>query len=532
MNLKIIAGLFLLFFLVSMTAAESLIEIPGAVYEVRGAGMAMTNFDKNPRPDMVLMIYDTSQQPNRFRYKIGWNLDANGISKNWSDDKIIPGIGWLTHGSGVAIAQLDNDPRPEMILMIYYYYEENPFRYKIGWNLDTQGVTTHWDKDYTEIKGVGWYAGGADVLVAQLDNNPRPEMIFLAYDSVHDQMNFFRYRVGWNLDKKGKAASWSNYIEGLGVGYAGNGAGIAIARMDDNPRPEFILAAYDYFPNQPSYFRYRVAWNLNLKGVPARWDSINELPGVETVVKGVGISVCNLDADERPELIIMGYYNLFNPKNNVFGYRVLKNKTAAKQIVLEMDKLNNAKWLPKKVTRGETDHNLQSIYKTAGIDLNMVQGKGNIKDLKKGKPYTDAEIHCFLTAHMNKKVPKNKKNAWPMYGAVLSSHVDDIPALTFIHNQQRGFVIFSNECKDEVQYLRTAAHQIGHALNLQHSDGDAWEMPYSTALKGYSLMNPPWKLAEDWNFTWSAASFFHFYQHLSNRWQPHGESALTNCHWK
>jgi hypothetical protein len=159
-----------------------------------------------------------------------------------------------------------------------------------------------------------------------------------------------------------------------------------------------------------------------------------------------------------------------------------------------------------------------------------VRDQGSIPEIKPGKPYTDAEIHCFITTYMNNNVPPDKKGAWPVYGAVLTSHADGIPAMMFTLNQQRGFVIFSNECQDDAQYLRTTAHQIGHTLNLKYSDGDAWEGPYSTALKGYTLMNPSWKLAAHWNFTWSAASFFHFYHHLPNRWQPFAKGKLANCH--
>ena len=43
---------------------------PGQGWEGQGAGLAIANFDADPRPDWLLMAYDNPQQGNSFRYSV------------------------------------------------------------------------------------------------------------------------------------------------------------------------------------------------------------------------------------------------------------------------------------------------------------------------------------------------------------------------------------------------------------------------------------------------------------------------------
>ena len=61
-------------------------------------------------------------------------------------------------------------------------------------------------------------------------------MILMAYDNPVGA-NTLRYKIGWNLDTAGIAASWSGTIEISGVGWEGQGAGIAIGNVDSYNRP-------------------------------------------------------------------------------------------------------------------------------------------------------------------------------------------------------------------------------------------------------------------------------------------------------
>jgi len=247
---------------------NSYIEVGGVGWEGAGAGVAIANLDGNSRPDMVLMAYDNPAQANSFRYKVGWNLNSYGVAERWDNSYIeVGGVGWEGAGAGVAIANLDGDSRPDMVLMAYDNPSEaNSFRYKVGWNLNSNGVAERWDNGYVEVEGVGWEGQGAGIAIVNLDEHSRPEMILMAYDNP-SEANSFRYKVGWNLNNNGVANRWDNsYVEVGGVGWEGAGAGVAIANLDDLTRPEMVLMAYDN-PSEGNTFRYKVLRNLNDNGV-------------------------------------------------------------------------------------------------------------------------------------------------------------------------------------------------------------------------------------------------------------------------
>jgi hypothetical protein len=511
---------------IPVTAEQRSVELPGIGTKIRGIGLTITNLDKKPKPEMILMAYDISRTPADFIYRIGWNLDETGTAAGWSNDIKIPGVSFNAQGAGVSTAQLDKDPRPELILMCYNYIADvNTFRYLIGWNLGPTGETLNWSNNYVEVKGVGWEGSGAGIAVSQLDNNPAPELILMAYDNSYF-VNFFRYRIGWNLDPQGKVQHWSNYQEGLGVGWEGSGAGMSMVQLDQNPRPDMLLLAYDNFPNQPPFFSYRVGWNLDSSGKVDNWSEHIQLPPVPPGVIGADIDVFNLDTDARPEFIVMAYH--VNSANTSFVYRVFKNMAPARKINLVMDKLENVPWPPDHVTREGAKHSLRGIFALAGIDIKPIHQKTSIPDFKLGKPYTDEEIHCLVTAHAGGKGTA-LPGAWSMPAALLTSHIDGIPGMMFNIDGRKCTVVFANQCKDNATYLRTMAQQVGQALNLRYSDGDAWQ-GCLTYRKGSTLMNPTWKLAANWNFTWSAASLSHFYHHLLNQWQPGKKGKFMNCH--
>ncbi|MCU0290006.1 MAG: hypothetical protein MUF15_26915, partial [Acidobacteria bacterium] len=481
MNLKIFSQKFsfmlitLIVVLPCMLISQSAIEVQGFSANAWGAGAAFTNLDSNPRPELILLVYDVAERPNNFHYRIGWNVDKNGTAEHWGDNVIIPGIGWGSLGAGIAVTQLDNDARPEIILMIYLDYEMKDFRYTIGWNLDANGLTTHWDKEYMNIFGcLGWAGAGGGLAVAQLDDNPRPDLILACYDDPQPGMNYFRYLVGWNLDQNGKAAKWHTYREILGMSNVGGGAGIAVAHLDNKPAPELILMDCGIF-DQESFYHYRICRNLNPIAATSDWGDSQKLPGVGPNAAGADIAVFNIDEDARPDFILVANINPFvnsiETGPNKWSYRVVKNIGAAKRMQLEIDKLESVTWPPDQVRRQEATHSLPEIFALAGIQLKTAQNEGNIPDIKKGQPYTDAEIHSFLSSHQNVPIPAD---TYPMYTAALSRHHEGLPGMMVFFGQRRVTTVFTGEYRDDAQYLRSLAHQVGRALNLQYSDGDAW----------------------------------------------------------
>jgi hypothetical protein len=288
-------------------------QVDGVGWEGQGAGVALGQIDADPAPDLVIMAYDNPAGQNNFRYRIGWNLnrDGNPTSQSgvpmtpWSGDIQVDGVGWEGQGAGCRLIDLDGNGRPELILMAYDAPSgANNFRYRVGMNLDVNGNAASWG-NIVEVGGVGWEGQGAGIAFTNLDNNPRPEMLLMAYDNPSGP-NTFRYRVGWNVDAAGNAASWAPYITVPGVGNEGAGADLDVADLDQNGRPDLILLAYDD-PSGPNGYRYRIGWNLDGAGATGDWqDGYVPYTGAGDLGQGAGIAVGNLDGG-RADLLLVAY---------------------------------------------------------------------------------------------------------------------------------------------------------------------------------------------------------------------------------
>src|SRR5579884_1688599 len=289
------------------------ISTPGVGDLGQGAGIAIGNIDNNPAPDIVLLAYDNPAGPNSFRYRIGWNVNRDGIPSTWSEaantpwsaDIQVGGVGNEGQGAGVRLIDLDNNGRPELVLMAY----DNPggpnsFRYKIGRDLTVGGIASSWSATI-EVAGVGDEGQGAGLTFTNLDGNARPELILMAYDNPSGP-NTFRYRVGWNVDTNGHATGWTGIIQVDGVGNEGQGADVDVADLDLNGRPDLIVMAYDN-PAGPNSYRYRIGWNLDAAGNAAEWQSgYVTYPGAGNEGDGGGLAVANLDGG-RTDLLLLAY---------------------------------------------------------------------------------------------------------------------------------------------------------------------------------------------------------------------------------
>lgn len=285
-------------------------QVPGVGWEAQGADVVVTNLDGNPRPDLIFMAYDNPARDNSFRYRVARNVNAVAETANWTSGFIqVAGVGWEGSGAGAAVTNLDGDARPELILMAYDNpARDNSFRYRVGFNLNESGVAANWATNFIQVAGVGWEGQGADVIITSLDADPRPDMVLMAYDNPSRDNNF-RYKVGFNLNATGQAASWSGTVQVNGVGWEGAGAGAAFANLDNDPRPELVLMAYDN-PARDNTFRWRVGWNLNASGVANNWDAgFATVPGLGWEGQGAGLAIANFDGDPRPDWLLMAYDN-------------------------------------------------------------------------------------------------------------------------------------------------------------------------------------------------------------------------------
>jgi hypothetical protein len=506
--------LLMLLFLPAIEAAQQ--EVPGVGPGAEGADLAITNLDGNPRPEMLLMAYGNFEKTSTFRYKIGWNLNANGEAAGWGNFIEVPGISEKSQGAGLAITQLDNNAGPEMILMVYENpAQENSFRYKIGWNLNHTGEAQSWT-GYFQAPGVGWEAEGAGLVITQLDNNQRPDMVLMVYDAPPKEENFFRYKIGWNLDEKGEANRWSSYMETLGISNNGTGAGAAVTQIDSDERPELIFMAHDNVGKQVTFY-YKIGWNVNCQGEAANWSHYQAIPGNNPEARGAGTAVFDLDGEKGPDFIYMAYYPADTAgREAYFRYTVVNNQAPLKNIYLEMDRLETVKWPAEQVSRAGTVHSHQGIYAPAGIRLTAEHDQDAIVDLKAGQPYTDAEVHSLLSTHANKNAPTG---SIPIHAVFLKAHQAGVSGISSITGKKRSLAVFADSYPTTAAYLRAVVHQTGHTLNLGHIHGES-SRGSITPGQGFTIMNPDWSLAPGWNFAWSASALDYFYHIPPSQWQP------------
>lgn len=312
--------------LAAAPAEAQFITVPGVGNEGQGADLVVLQLDANPRPDMILMAYDAPAGANSFRYKVGMNLNAAGVAASWGPMVQVAGVGNEGQGAGAATADLDGNGRPELILMAYDNPAgPNNFRYRIGWNLNSSGTSPTWTS-HAQVAGVGNEGAGAAAVIGQIDNNPRPDLIFIAYDNPAGA-NSFRYRIGFNVNAQGNATWAAGFQTVGGVGNEGQGLGAALGRIDGNPRPDLVLMAYDA-PAGANSFRSRTGVNLTTAGT-ATWNpGFQTIAGVGNEGQGAGLAITCLDNDPRGDWIAMAYDNPAGPNTFRYRV-VLNNSAGA-----------------------------------------------------------------------------------------------------------------------------------------------------------------------------------------------------------
>ena len=138
--------------------------------------------------------------------------------------------------------------------------------------LDIEGARRVYGSPYTTshvVAGVGAEAAGAGVVSWDLNGNGKPDLLLMANDDPEGP-NEFRYRVAFDLDASGAPARIGPVIKVSGRGNKGEGAGAAIADINGNGRPELFLLAEDA-PEGKNNYRYNIGFDLDSSGKAAKW---------------------------------------------------------------------------------------------------------------------------------------------------------------------------------------------------------------------------------------------------------------------
>ncbi|MCC8145813.1 MAG: hypothetical protein LIO93_05095 [Bacteroidales bacterium] len=184
--------------------------------EHQGLGIDIYDFNNNGKPDIMFMVYDnplhTKNLPNVFKYKIGYDLDSSGrVSGGFSQVYEVDGVGNEGQGSGVAIADINKNGKPDILLMAMDNPDgANKFRYKILWDVNSAGYTyaqpTYVEPAFTNMD-LGDKHQGADCIVYDINKDGELDVLFLAIDNPKGH-NEFRYVTGFGLTTDGYVRNW------------------------------------------------------------------------------------------------------------------------------------------------------------------------------------------------------------------------------------------------------------------------------------------------------------------------------------
>lgn len=278
---------------------------PGVGWVGQGGDLAYADLNNNGIVDVVMMAYDAPARANQFRFRIGYDVDATGSPERWSGVLRGPSVGWEGQGAGMAVTNLDHDARPDVVFMAYDNPSgKNSFRYVVGYNMNAWGGVSSWSP-IRSVGGLGWEGDGAGLAMGNLDANPRPDAIFMAYDDAAGA-NSFRYKVGFNLNAAGIAQYYSAPVTMGGVGWEGAGAEVALGNLDDDPRPDAVFMAYDD-PAGENTFRFKIGFNLSSTGHAQWWSAPKEIAGVGAAGDGAGLALHDIDGDGTDDFVFMAY---------------------------------------------------------------------------------------------------------------------------------------------------------------------------------------------------------------------------------
>jgi hypothetical protein len=185
-----------------------------------GGGLAVAEIGGGGRPDLILFHIDHASGGNQGFYSIGWQLDLDGRTNNWTRFPVNAWFGEQSAGGGIAIGQIGGPGQQDLLVFhIDHASGGNQGWYQIGWNIDRAGNVTTWDPRM-RIPVPGWFGEnnqGASVALADLDDDGRPELIIFHVDHGSGA-NAGYYRIGWCLDINGNVTGgWTTDFDALPI---------------------------------------------------------------------------------------------------------------------------------------------------------------------------------------------------------------------------------------------------------------------------------------------------------------------------
>lgn len=225
---------------------------------------------------------------------------------------------------------------------------------------------------------------------------------------------------------------------------------------------------------------------------------------------------------------------------------MLASALAGGVVRLEFDRMTGTAF-PTPQTRSGIRHDLPSIYQAgAGVALVVTEDETTIPPLRSFRPgsfgerreyITDAELDALARRHRRLPVaPRSVRCGSPgqpatgtcteyyVYGIVVD-HLyrgkDGTLGVMWDTSRRSQFAMFYQHPivhGDEGRYLRSVAHEIGHAFNLHHEDGDGHS----------SIITQTQYVGSDYTYEFSAAEQAHLRNHTPQKCSRPGAGSFTS----
>ena len=135
------------------------------------------------------------------------------------------------------------------------------------------------DTDFTAVPD--WFPAdnaGAGIAVADIDGDGRPDLVVLMVDDPPGQ-NAGYFRIGWGTDDQATVGGWTEWTAVPDwAPWFNEGAGVAVADVSGSGRPDLIVFMVDGPPGGANAGYYRIGWDLDTAGRVSGWSPWMAVP--------------------------------------------------------------------------------------------------------------------------------------------------------------------------------------------------------------------------------------------------------------